>query len=215
MASDENTVRERTGLKVDQICLALEQYLLTLASADSRFDHAAQGDPAAEFTPEEKRGMTLFLTEYDPARGQFGADCFHCHGGALFSDFGYHDNGLVPRASDGGRAEATGNAFDKGKFKTPSLRNCAVTAPYMHDGRFTTLAEVIAHYSDHVARTANLDPNLAKHPAAGMRLSAADQSALVAFLGTLTDARWSGTTGQTPQPLPSPTSRDRLAGGDT
>ena len=82
---------------------------------------------------------------------------------------------------------ATGRETDRGKFKTPSLRNIARTAPYLHDGRFATLDEVIAHYDHGVQRSATLDPNLAKHPDAGLGLSGADQAALAAFLRTLSD----------------------------
>ena len=141
-------------------------------------------------TAEEQRGFELFLTEYDPRRGRIGADCFHCHGGALFSDFGFRNNGLARRAGptdDPGREAATGRTDDRAKFRTPSLRNVAVTGPYMHDGRFATLEEVVAHYSGAMERTATLDANLAKHPVAGLPLTAEDQRALVAFLRTLTD----------------------------
>lgn len=169
----------------ERIGLALEQYQLTLVSADSRFDRALRG--AATLTDEEKRGFELFLTEYDPVRGRTGADCFHCHGGALFTDFGFKNNGLDLASRDAGRARVTGSVADAGKFKTPSLRNVAVTGPYMHDGRFATLEDVIAHYDHGVQRAAALDPNLAKHPGGGIRLTAADQRALVAFLRTLTD----------------------------
>ena len=168
----------------ERIGLALEQYLLTQVSADSKLDRALRGE--GELTAAEKRGFELFLTEYDPARGRRGADCFHCHGGPLFSDYAYKNNGLEAVASDGGRAKVTGRAWDAGKFKTPSLRNVALTAPYMHDGRFATLEDVVAHYDHGVKRSAGLDPNLAKHPDEGMALSAADQAALVAFLKTLT-----------------------------
>jgi cytochrome c peroxidase len=171
-----------------RIALALEQYLLTQVSADSRFDRAIQGKVA--LTEEEKRGFALFATEYDPARGQHGADCFHCHGGLLFTDYAYKNNGLGLVASDEGRTRVTGGPDDRGKFKTPSLRNVAVTAPYMHDGRFATLEDVVAHYDHGVQRTATLDPNLAKHPDGGLSLSPEDQQALVAFLKTLTDARF-------------------------
>ena len=68
----------------ERIGLALEQYLLSLISQDSRFDQAARGE--TKLTPEEQRGLELFVTEYDPARGFRGADCFHCHGGITFSD---------------------------------------------------------------------------------------------------------------------------------
>lgn len=169
----------------ERITLALEQYLLTLVAADSRFDRAARGEAA--LTEEEKRGFELFMTEYDPARGQRGADCFHCHGGLLFGDFGFKDNGLDLLSADAGRAQVTAKVADRGKFKTPSLRNVAVSAPYMHDGRFATLEAVVAHYDHGVQRSMGLDPNLAKHPDAGLALSADDQRALVAFLKTLTD----------------------------
>ena len=86
-----------------------------------------------------------------------------------------------------GRAGVTGRATDAGKFKTPSLRNVAVTAPYMHDGRFETLEEVVAHYDHGVKRASVLDPNLAKHPEAGLALTADEQRALVAFLRALTN----------------------------
>lgn len=171
----------------DRIGLALEQFLMTQVSADSRFDRALRGE--APLSEVERRGFELFLTEYDPARGQFGADCFHCHGGALFTDFGFKNNGLA-EAGDVGRAGESRQASDQGRFKTPSLRNVAVTGPYMHDGSVATLEAVIAHYDHGVTRSASLDANLAKHPNSGMKLSEADQRALVAFLRTLTDARY-------------------------
>jgi cytochrome c peroxidase len=175
-------------ISADRILLALEQYLIALVSADSKFDRAMRG--AARFTEEEQRGFMLFAGEYDPARGQRGADCFHCHGGDLFTDFVFRDNGLGGGSGDEGRGAVTGREPDRGKFKTPSLRNVALTAPYMHDGRFATLEDVIAHYDHGVVRTANLDPNLAKHPDAGLQLDHADRRALVAFLRTLTDYRF-------------------------
>jgi len=177
-------------ITADRVARALEQYLLTLVSHDSKFDRVAR---VGEFlTAEEQRGFELFHTEHDPRRGLFGADCFHCHGGALFTDSAFHNNGLdLPEAThDEGRSAVTGRAADFGKFKTPSLRNVAVTAPYMHDGRFNTLEEAVAHYCSGVKRGGTLDPNLAKHPDGGLALGAADQKALVAFLRTLTDARY-------------------------
>lgn len=184
-AEDFNHAFGSPEITAGRIALALEQYLLTLVSQESRFDQAAR--KTAELTQEEKRGLQLFVTEYDPARGLFGADCFHCHGGTLFTDHQFKNNGLDLDPGDVGRMLVTGRAEDKGKFKTPSLRNVALTAPYMHDGRFKTLEEVVAHYNGGVKRSATLDPNLAKHPDAGLQLSAADQRALVAFLKTLTD----------------------------
>jgi cytochrome c peroxidase len=176
------------AVTADRVTLALEQFLLTQVSADAKFDRALRGQ--AELTDLEKRGFELFTMEFDPAHGRRGADCFHCHGGPLFSDFAMKNTGLDAVSADLGRERVTGKASDHGKFKTPTLRNVAVTGPYMHDGRFRTLEEVVAHYDHGVQRTAVLDPNLAKHPADGMKLGADDQRALVAFLRTLTDARF-------------------------
>jgi len=169
----------------DRIARALEQYLLTLVSGNSRFDRVQAG--LEKPTEEEARGFQLFFTEYDPRHDQYGADCFHCHGGALFSDFGFHNNGLnlEANAADSGRSAITQRKSDRAKFKTPSLRNVAVTGPYMHDGRFNTLEEVVAHYVQGVKRSDTLDPNLAKHPNGGVPLSGEDQRALIAFLKTL------------------------------
>ena len=175
-------------ITADRVARALEQFLLTLTAYDSKFDRVLGGQ--ATFTAAEQRGYELFHNEYDPRHGQYGADCFHCHGGPLFSDFTFHNNGLDAEgaAKDTGRFLVTASRADLAKFKTPSLRNVALTAPYMHDGRFTTLEEAVAHYCTGVRPSATLDPNLAKHPEGGVPLSAEDQHALVAFLRTLTDS---------------------------
>lgn len=169
----------------ERLAKALEQFLLSLISQNSKFDLAARGE--VELTEEEKRGLQLFVTEHDPKRNLRGADCFHCHGGNLFTNHRFFNTGLDLVSMDPGRMAVTGEESDRGKFKTPSLRNVTLTAPYMHDGRFKTLEEVVEHYNSGVQRSANLDPNLAKHPAAGLNLSAADKRALVAFLKTLTE----------------------------
>lgn len=171
----------------ENIALALENHLLTLTSYDSKFDRAMSGK--ATLSKNEKRGMELFFTEYEPRSKQFGADCFHCHGGANFSDHQFHNNGLKPN-DDTGRFQFTKNERDRNIFSTPSLRNIALTAPYMHDGRFQTLEETIAHYSGPMHRSKTLDPNLAKHPKAGLQLKKEDQAALVDFLKTLSDPKY-------------------------
>lgn len=171
-----------------KIGLALEQYVLVQTSFNAKFDRVQRGEE--QFTAEESHGFELFATEYDPRRGQYGADCFHCHGGPLFQSQGFANNGLDDVFQDPGRAKVTGRDSDLGKFAVPSLRNIALTAPYMHDGRFKTLEEVIEHYATGVKRSATLDPNLAKHPNGGLPLSAADKHALVAFLKTLTDEKF-------------------------
>ncbi len=173
----------------ERIGLAIEQFLLTLISQNSKFDQAARGE--VNLTDQERRGLELFVTEHDPVQGKFGADCFHCHGGNLFVSKPFANNGLDSVfTGDGGLGAITGNSGDIGKFKVPSLRNIEVTGPYMHDGRFATLEEVVEHYNSGVKRSDTLDPNLAKHPATGLNLSSEDKEALVAFLKTLTDDKF-------------------------
>jgi cytochrome c peroxidase len=213
------------GISSERLGLALEQYLLTLVAKSSKYDRVVAGE--ATFTELEKRGFELFNGEYDPARGQLGADCFHCHGGHLFSNYQFVNNGIdgAPGASllqegvlarhgldergehaapdatavrDAGYGGVSDRLIDFGRFKTPSLRNVARTAPYMHDGRFATLMDVLTHYSQGVQPSPGLDPNLAKHLKAnaaiagsehhaGVNLSDADKAALIAFLETLSD----------------------------
>ena len=176
-------VEKKLGLTSDRVARALEQYLLTLISDDAKVDKVMRGD--AKFTDEEQRGFTLFHTEYDPRRGQFGADCFHCHGGTTFQSMAFANNGLDLTLKDTGLGTITQKPGDAGKFAVPSLRNVALTAPYMHDGRFNTLEEVIEHYDHGVQHSDTLDPNLAKHPVTGLGLSKEDKAALAAFLRTL------------------------------
>jgi cytochrome c peroxidase len=172
----------------EKIARALEQFLLVQVSFDSKYDRVMNGQ--ASFSAQEQRGFELFNTEYDPYHGQFGADCFHCHGGVLFQSQNFANNGLDAAFYDLGRYKITKRAGDEGKFSVPSLRNVAITAPYMHDGRFRTLDEAVEHYCTGMKRSATLDPNLAKHPDGGVPLSADDKRALVAFLKTLTDEKF-------------------------
>ena len=176
------------SITAQTIGLALENFLLSLTSYNSKFDQAMSGK--AQLSASEQRGFELFMTEFEPRSRQYGADCFHCHGGALFTDNRFHDNGLAQIAADRGLAEVTRNPLDANKFSTPSLRNIALTAPYMHDGRFQTLEEVVEHYSSAITSRATLDPNLAKHPTTGLQLSAQDKTALVDFLKTLSDPQY-------------------------
>ncbi|MEJ2502218.1 MAG: cytochrome c peroxidase [Gemmatimonadota bacterium] len=164
----------------DRVVMAIAQFQRTFVSANSRFDREARGDIA--FTAAEARGEELFFSER--------AECAHCHAGPLFTDHEFHDIGLEEAPADSGRAAATQQPFDLGKFKTPTLRNVAVSAPYMHDGRFETLEAVLAHYSEDVQRSPNLDPTLGVHlvdGARGLELSEAERQDLIAFLHTLTD----------------------------
>ena len=162
-----------------------------MVSANSRFDRAQYGPE--QLTIQEQLGLELFLAEGgDPEvfpGGQNGGDCFHCHGGSLtlFTDQQFHNNGIDSVFTDDlGREEVTGNPLTRGQFKTSTLRNIALTAPYMHDGRFATLEEVVQHYNEGGHPSSTLDP-LMKFPGVGLGLSEQDVDALVAFLETLTD----------------------------
>ena len=199
--SDFRAAFNSPDITVRHMALALEQFLLSKISQESRFDQALrkQGD----LTEIEKRGLQLFVTEHDPERGLRGADCFHCHGGMLFTNHELHDNGLELTDSDAGRVGVTGQTSDYGKFKTPSLRNVALRPPYMHDGRFATLEEVVEHYNSGVHRRPTLDPNLAKHPVSGLGLTDEEKRELVAFLHTLTDDSFS-TARNSPAASPPP-----------
>ena len=176
------------GVTSNRIALALEQYETTLFAGYSKFDLAQRG--LAKLTAQEQQGFTLFQTPYNPKQGQFGADCARCHGnGPLFSDFKFRNNGLDSNPADPGRYDVTENPKDYGTFKTPSLRNLTVTGPYMHDGRFQTLDEVVDHYSDGILQSTTLDPGLARENG-GVHLTQAQHNALVAFLKTLVDSTY-------------------------
>lgn len=175
-------------ITTERVAVSIEQYLLTQTSFDSKFDRAAKGE--VELSKQEQKGFELFMTENDPRLGLRGADCFHCHSGAFFTNHRFHNNGLPPANGDLGLELATGRETDRFRFSTPSLRNVAITAPYMHDGRFATLEEVVDFYSEGVHRSPTLDPNIAKHRGKGLDLTDDEKAALVAFLKTLTDPRY-------------------------
>jgi cytochrome c peroxidase len=172
--------------------LAMEQFLMTIVSANSKFDQFFPRNLNA-FSPQERDGFLLFNgTPDSTTRPAIGADCFHCHGGvhaqAIDPSIGIVSNGLDDVLTDKGYGNITGKASDLGKFKSPSLRNLVYTAPYMHDGRFTTLEQVIDHYSDNLKFNApNLSPQL-NHGNLHLQLTAAQKSALIAFLKTMTDS---------------------------
>ncbi|MDR2907538.1 MAG: hypothetical protein LBU91_06080 [Bacteroidales bacterium] len=167
---------------MDRICKAIAQFVRTLISADSKFDKYLQGQ--VRLTDEEMAGYRLFSTER--------ADCFHCHGGdgnVLFSIYDYSNNGLDATHSDPrDRSSITLKPQDIGKYKIPTLRNIALTAPYMHDGRFTTLDEVIDFYSEGLMWSATIDPLMKQIRHGGVQLTPAEKRYLKAFLHTLTDS---------------------------
>lgn len=169
---------------------ALAAFMRILISANTKFDQEKLG--LYEYTDAEARGKDLFLKEGgDPDNGQggqWGADCFHCHGfgSGLFTDNLFHNNGLDSEFTDLGLGAITGNPLDDAKFKTPTLRNVELTAPYMHDGRFNTLEEVIDHYDSGGHPSSTIDPFM-KYTDGGLQLSDLDKSDLIAFLKCLTD----------------------------
>jgi cytochrome c peroxidase len=155
---------------------ALAQFMLTLVSANSRYDRYLRGQEA--FTDDEKAGLRLFSEK----------GCATCHAGTLFTDHSFRNNGIGPGATpDSGRARITENATDLFKFRVPSLRNVEVTKPYMHDGRFYDLETVIDHYRERVKDGPTLDPLLRRNGRLGIAISDPEKRQLVAFLKTLTD----------------------------
>jgi len=160
---------------------AIAQFERTLISANSKFDKFLLG--TANLTPEESNGFTVFM---DESKG----DCFHCHGSdnnPLWTDNKFHNNGLDSTFSDLGLGNVTGDPADNGKFKTPSLRNLAFTAPYMHDGLFETIEEVINHYSEGLQNSTTIDPLMKKVDQGGVQLSLQEKADLKAFLLSLSD----------------------------
>lgn len=175
-------------ITVDKLAKALEQFMFSIVSYDSKYDRWKAG--MEELTESEERGRLLFETEYNPFFPDFsGADCAHCHGGANFENDQYMNNGLDSEEdfADFGREKATMSPEDRAKFKVPSLRNIALTAPYMHDGRFATLEEVIDHYNEGIHPSSTIDPALLATSATGLFLTEEDKVDLVNFLKTLTD----------------------------
>ncbi|GAL69648.1 cytochrome-c peroxidase [Jejuia pallidilutea] len=160
---------------------AMAQFERTLISANSKFDQYLLGE--TELSGEELNGFNVFM---DETKG----DCFHCHGSdknPLWTDNAFHNNGLDETFTDLGLGAVTGDPADNGKFKSPSLRNVEFTAPYMHDGRFTTLEEVINHYSEGLKNSSTIDPLMKKVSQGGVGLSEKDKADLKAFLLTLSD----------------------------
>jgi cytochrome c peroxidase len=167
---------------------AMEQFMFTFISNDSKYDRYLAGTET--LTPSEERGRELFFAEYNEFFPNVsGADCAHCHSGVLFENDQYMNNGLDTDAqfTDLGRFDETNDPADNAKFKVTSLRNIEMTPPYMHDGRFQTLEEVVDHYNNGIQISSTVDPALQATTATGLMLDAQEKADLVAFLKTLTD----------------------------
>ncbi|MCE2497059.1 MAG: c-type cytochrome [Flavobacteriales bacterium] len=171
-----------TAITVDRVTKAIAQFERTLISGNSKFDRFLRGE--VELTPSEIRGFDTFENET--------SDCFHCHGtyatAFQFTDNAFHNNGLdsVWPPSDPGLNAITGDPNDLGLFHTPTLRNIEFTGPYMHDGRFETLEEVIEFYNMGGHPSPTIDPNM-KAAGVGRNWTQQQKDDLIAFLKTLSD----------------------------
>jgi cytochrome c peroxidase len=168
----------------DRIGMAIAQYERSIVSGNTPFDRMLSGQ--IFWDDDVFDGYEIYLD-------LFGGDCFHCHqSGGLFTDFTYRNNGLDPftryaEFPDPGLGAVTGDTADYGKFKVPSLRNLKYTAPYMHDGRFATLREVIDFYSEGVHLTPFTDQLMEFAFQGGVQLSEEQKDKLEAFLLALSD----------------------------
>jgi cytochrome c peroxidase len=165
---------------------AIAQFERIIISGNSKYDRVEFGNNAA-YTIAELDGRDMFF-DADPMTPD--AECGHCHNGSLLTTQQYLNNGLdgvesLEEFEDIGRGAVTGILFDNGKFRAPTLRNIELTAPYMHDGRFATLEEVIDHYNSGGHFAPNIDPLITP-----LGLSEAQKSNILAFLKTMTDTSY-------------------------
>lgn len=157
-----------------RIFKAMAQFMGMMVSADSKYDKYVRGEAGGNMNVSELEGLQVFR-----------AKCATCHKEPLFSDFSFRNNGL-PNTSvnDSGRAMITKADADMYKFKVPSLRNLRYTYPYMHDGRFNTLQQVLDYYTSASHNSALIDPAIGT---TGLALTADDKTNLISFLNTLND----------------------------
>lgn len=155
----------------DQALLrALSQYMAMIVSSNSKYDQYRMGK--VSLTYDEQEGLILFQNK-----------CSSCHKEPLFTDFSYQNNGIDSVFDDLGRGKITLNVNDNGKFKVPSLRNVALTYPYMHDGRFQSLNQVLDHYSFGIKNSSTLSNLLTQN----LNISTIEKNKIIAFLNTLSD----------------------------
>ncbi len=160
------------GIARENLARALAQYVRRLFSGDSAVDRF-RASAYSELSSEERVGLWVY-----ESKGR----CWRCHSGANFTDEGFHATGVGAALGtlQPGRLAITGDEADRGRFKTPSLRSAALSAPYMHDGSLATLSDVVAFYRRSGSRSANLDPLLEP-----IELTDREAEALVAFLRAL------------------------------
>jgi len=169
---------------------AIAQFERTLISADSNYDKFLAG--TYNPTAQEERGMALFMNAPNPEKMIRGANCEHCHGGPKTFKELFHNNGLDSAATDPGREKFTNQSSDRGRFRVPTLRNIALTAPYMHDGRFSSLEEVLDHYNEHIQQSPTLSSFLVnvsnKSGGKKLLLTKSEKMDIISFLHMLTDS---------------------------
>ncbi len=166
------------------IVKAIAQFERTFISGNSKYDRYVRKETGSALTTTELQGLALVSKH-----------CKSCHGGELFTDDNYHNNGVDSDFSDTsleglfqGRYRLTHNPADMGKYKTPTLRNVMLSAPYMHDGRFATIDAVLQHYAEHVKESATTDALLYQNGGRpGIPLGLEEKKAIVSFLNALTD----------------------------
>ena len=179
------------GITSNRAAKAIAQFLRTMISGSSKYDVMYKYEYGLTLTASE---LAIYSTitpsewsGYDLFKSLNGADCFHCHNGPLMQVKKFSNNGLDATFTDLGRGAITGNPNDNGKFKVPTLRNIAYSAPYMHDGRFATLDEVIDHYSFGISMSPTIDPLIEYASQGGVQLDGFEQNLLKQFLLTLSD----------------------------
>lgn len=157
---------------------AMALFMGMMYSYNSKYDLYKRGESNVQFTDAELRGYNLFI-----------AKCNSCHKEPLFTDYQFRSNGMPvnPYVNDVGREHITNTPQDRYKFKTPSLRNIAKTAPYMHDGSLQTLNQCLDHYTSTITNTLNLDPLLQTN---GIPMTPQEKQDIIAFLNTLTDYKF-------------------------
>lgn len=162
-----------------RVVMAIAQFERTLLSFNSPYDRFVHRGETDAMSEQQQRGMALFFGD---------AHCNDCHLAPRFNDHGLQNIGLGRPDEDTGLMEVTGNEADRGRFKNIGLRNVAVSAPYMHDGRFNTLEEVVDFYADDVdLSTPNLDVHMFGWTLGMVDLDQQERADLVAFLHALTD----------------------------
>lgn len=165
-----------TEINSQRLFKALTQFTGMMVSANSTYDKYIRKEKGGEFTSDELAGYALFKQK-----------CNTCHSEPLFTNNSFTSNGLDINPKDAGREIITLAMADFGTFRVPTLRNIAVTSPYMHNGRFGTLDNVLKHYNSGVKNHNNLDAKLKQNGVLGIPLSATEQQQIISFLKTLTD----------------------------